>query len=419
MKSKLIELARKQNIDIEIAENRGKIAEITVMDDTLKLFQITDTRSYLIKALRDDRFVQILTESLNNPEKIIKDINTLFEISENDNKNTLAKGNVCQRCDEEEIDLKKAKEDLLSLNELKKEYHEIISIEASFEHVTRHYYINNSDCELEDEVYFNGYSAEITVEKSGIRKVFYMNYYSKSYDFETFKEKLIEKLKNVIIKLDSDSVKTNKYNIILKNSAVASILGIFADAFQSKAIYLKNSVLTDKFNEKVFSDKVTIVEDPRNGVFGRYFDSEGTETKYKELIKDGKFVTEINNVEYALKLGIPATGNAYGVNNMILKPGCTSYNELVKKLDNGIIIDEVWGLHSGIDKKDGNISLQAEGLLVENGKIVKGLEMIILSTDFFEIFNNIVEIGDDLSSESTDVLAPSLLLNDITISGKE
>ena len=88
-------------------------------------------------------------------------------------------------------------------------------------------------------------------------------------------------------------------------------------------------------------------------------------------------------------------------------------------LNNGIIIDELMGLHSGIDLKSGNISLQAEGYEVINGSIKKGLNMIILATNLFELFSNIVEIGNDLSDSDLCVSSPSILVNNITIAGKK
>ena len=83
---------------------------------------------------------------------------------------------------------------------------------------------------------------------------------------------------------------------------------------------------------------------------------------------------------------------------------------------NGI---EAYGFHAGVDKKTGVISVQAEGILVENGKLTKGLNMIILSTNIFEVFKNVCEVGNDLTKEYLSVTAPSLLLENITIAGKE
>ena len=51
-------------------------------------------------------------------------------------------------------------------------------------------------------------------------------------------------------------------------------------------------------------------------------------------------------------------------------------------------------------RKTGIISVQADGLKVENGVITKGLNMIILSTNIFEVFSNVLEVGNDLSKDN-------------------
>ena len=234
-----------------------------------------------------------------------------------------------------------------------------------------------------------------------------------------FKNYLLKRLNNVLIKLDSSSLKTDKYKVLLTNEVVTSILSTFVDSFNSKKIYLNESVFTDKFNKKIFSDKINIVEDSKNGIETECFDSEGTIKEFQNIVKDGKFIKEINNLEYALLTKKDATGNANGVNNLYIVPGNNSYEELVKKLDNGVIIDEAYGFHAGVDTKTGIISVQADGLKVENGVITKGLNMIILSTNIFEVFSNVLEVGNDLSKDNLNISAPSLLLENITIAGKE
>ena len=77
------------------------------------------------------------------------------------------------------------------------------------------------------------------------------------------------------------------------------------------------------------------------------------------------------------------------------------------------------GLHSGIDVKSGNISIPVSGYLVETGVITKGLDMIVLSTNIFELLSNVISVGNDMSQSRIDVLSPSLLLNNIAIAGGE
>ena len=43
--------------------------------------------------------------------------------------------------------------------------------------------------------------------------------------------------------------------------------------------------------------------------------------------------------------------------------------------------------------------------------------MIILQTNLFDIFSNVLEVGNDLKEFSRSSSGVSLLLNDITISG--
>lgn len=421
MKTKLINDAKKRGIDIEILENYHSGVSINTLNDKLELFQIDDIKKYIIKAIKEDKCVKISIEDIKDSEKILEDLEELFIMQDNKNKNMFSKGNIKSNIKRVKIDYNDVINDLKSLNDLKNTYPLIKSIEASYSYVYFEKSINNqvNDCELECSDYYNSFGVAITLCKDDVNKVLYLSYYEKDYDFLEFKNYLCKKIENTIIKLDSKSVKTGKYNIILTNKVVSNLLFTFSDAFQSKGIYLKTSVLTDKLNKKIFSDKISILEDSPNGLIKMVFDNEGNKKEYQQIVENGVFIKEINDTEYAIKLKKEPTGNAGGINNLYIKPDVNSFADLVEKLSNGIIIDEAFGMHSGIDKKSGNISLQAEGLLVEDGKITKGLGMIILSTNIFEVLSNVTLVGSDNSKENPEVITPSLLLHDITITGKE
>lgn len=421
MKTKLINDAKKRGIDIEILENYHSGVSINTINDKLELFQIDDVKKYVIKAIKNDKCIKISLENLKDTEKIIDALEEIFIAQDNNNKNTFSKGNIKDNINRVEVDYSDVINDLKSLNNLKDTYPVIKSIESSYSYVYFKKDITNilNDCNLECSDYYNSFGVAVTISKDNVNKVLYLSYYEKKYDFLEFKNYLTKKIDNTIIKLDSKSVKTGKYNVILTNKVVSNILSSFIDSFQSKGIILKTSVLTDKLNKKIFSDKINIIEDSPNGLIKMLFDNEGNKKSYQELVKNGVFVKEINDTEYAIKTKKEPTGNAGGINNLYIESGDNSFDTLVKNLSNGIIIDEIFGMHSGIDKKNGNISLQAEGLLIEDGKITKGLSMIILSTNIFEVFSNVTLVGADKTKENPEVTTPSLLLHDIIITGKE
>ena len=96
---------------------------------------------------------------------------------------------------------------------------------------------------MEDSSYFNAYGASITVSKNDVTRVLYLGYFTKNYDFLEFKNYLLKRLNNVLIKLDSSSLKTDKYKVLLTNEVVTSILSTFVDSFNSKKIYLMSQYL--------------------------------------------------------------------------------------------------------------------------------------------------------------------------------
>ena len=62
--------------------------------------------------------------------------------------------------------------------------------------------------------------------------------------------------------------------------------------------------------------------------------------------------------------------------NFYIKPGETSFADLLKQLGNGLFIADVEGLHAGLDPVSGEFSLIAKGMLVEEGRFVRPIDQI-------------------------------------------
>jgi PmbA protein len=75
-------------------------------------------------------------------------------------------------------------------------------------------------------------------------------------------------------------------------------------------------------------------------------------------------------------------------------------------------------LHSGANSITGDFSLAASGFLVENSCVVRPVEQITIASNFFEMLNNIEEIGDDLYFSSSAVGSPSVIVKGVNISGE-
>ena len=420
MVKKLIDLAKKANMALEVCSKKEYSAQIEVLNSNLKNFYVASTTRYQIKAIKDGKCCFFTTEDLSNPDYIIKELDKAFLLSDNDNINRLSNNSYELRKESFiKPDFKKVKEDLLSLDSLREEYPYIKNIEASYAYNYMDINIENANNFMEDSNYNNYIMVSVSGVKDNVVKSDYISIYTKYYDFETIKYKVKELVQYIAAKFAETSISTNKYNVLLKNNVVKDILTTFIPAFSTRNINMKLSFLTDKLNQKVFSDKISIVEEPLNAEFvsTRAFDDEGTLTYNKEYVLNGVFKKTYNSLEYALKNNEKPTGNSYGVRNFHLVVGNKSYTQLINTMENGIIINRIEGMHSGINMRSGDISLQATGLLVEQGKVTKTLNMIILQSNILEILNNVLEVGNDLEEFNSTISSPSLLLHDITICG--
>jgi|AntRauTorcE11898_2_1112593.scaffolds.fasta_scaffold04651_2 PmbA protein len=212
---------------------------------------------------------------------------------------------------------------------------------------------------------------------------------------------------DAVKKFNSEPVKSGSYKILLKNEVVIDLLSTFSSTFSAENVQKGLSLFKDKLNQNVANSIVNIIDDPfyEKGYRRTPFDSEGAASKYKEVIKDGKLMTYLHNYKTAKKSDVETTGNAYrgshksrisiSPTNMYIKRGNLSFKELVEKVENGLIIDEVQGLHSGANPVSGDFSLSARGFLIEDKEIKKSVEQITISGNFLQLLKDIMLIGND------------------------
>ena len=87
-------------------------------------------------------------------------------------------------------------------------------------------------------------------------------------------------------------------------------------------------------------------------------------------------------------------------------------------IEKGVYITEVAGLHAGLNPISGNFNVQSSGFLIENGKLSRPITLFVLSSNFFELLNQVEMIGNDIEPKFSGVASPCLKVKNVTISGK-
>lgn len=249
----------------------------------------------------------------------------------------------------------------------------------------------------------------------------------KDFDMDKFVSKLCD---NALLKLKTTSLPSGNYPVIFKTEAMTSLFACFTGLFSGELIFKGISPLKDKENTKIFSDLITIIDDPRNpdSLTVAAFDDEGCPTRRKVLVDKGVFTSMIHNTKSALRMKSESTGNGfksgYASNvevqplNCFIKPGEKSLDEMCKDMNEGLVITELAGLHAGIDFVTTNFSLQCSGYYVKDGKRDHSVSLITVAANFLELLNDVVEVGSDLDWQYKQIVTPSIRFNKCAISGE-
>ena len=248
-------------------------------------------------------------------------------------------------------------------------------------------------------------------------------------DFNKFDvDKLATKIaKDTCDQLGGEACNSAVYKAILSPDVVKSLVGFLVDHCDAEDVQKQSSLFIGKLGQKVLSKKITIEDRPlERNVFARWFDDEGVATYNKPIFKNGVLQTYLYNLTTAAKDGVQSTGNGYRAGGKmgtrssftVLKPGKKSQEELLKEVGDGVLITEVTGLHAGMNEQSGNFSLQSTGYLIKDGKRDRPLDIITVSGNLLQLFNQVLEVGSDLESSPFGVAAPSLMIKGIAVSGK-
>ena len=175
--------------------------------------------------------------------------------------------------------------------------------------------------------------------------------------------------------------------------------------------------MLDRVGDVILPDFVSIAENPhRLGANGSaWHDAEGVATpSYRSIVSQGVLQSYVLGSYTSRKLSLKTTANAGGVRNLSVTDTGDSFEQLVAKMNTGLLVTELIG--SGINILTGDYSRGAAGFWVENGEIQYPVEEITIAGNLLEMYQKIVAVGNDLDARG-NIVCGSILLENMTIAG--
>ena len=294
------------------------------------------------------------------------------------------------------------------------------------------YIVNSKGINLHDKsnggaIYISVVVKEGEDTKTGISYRIFSDFTSLDY-----KEMAKEAVDNAITMLGAENIKSDKYPVIFENTTFADLLAAFTPIFSADNVQKGLSLLKGKVGEEIAAPILSIVDDPflKGGYGSRNFDDEGTASTFNRIIDNGKLEKIAYNWKTANKDGVTSTGNAsrsykgsinIAPTNLYVVNGDTDIDELIALADNGLYINDLAGLHSGLNAVSGDFSLSASGYEIINGEKKRPVNQITIAGNLYELFKDIVAIGNDLKFGMPSygyIGSPSILIKSLSVSGE-
>jgi PmbA protein len=291
----------------------------------------------------------------------------------------------------------------------------IISVTASYyDGLNERVMVTSNGFEGDTSNSYYGLNTQVSVKGGDARPE---SYWSESAIFynELKKKDIGQKaLERALQKIGQKKLESGKMPMIVENRTVSRLFSPLISALSGSAIQQKNSFLTDKLGEKVFSEKLTVTDDPFivSGRGSRLFDSEGLATKKRQVFESGVLKNYFIDTYYGKKLDMKPTSGSN--TNLVFKLGDNDLDGLVASVDRGILVT---GFNGGnTNGSTGDFSYGIEGFLIEKGKIVQPVSEMNITGNMKELWLNIGEVGNDVN-ENSSWLIPSMLFEGVDFSG--
>ena len=287
---------------------------------------------------------------------------------------------------------------------------------------------NGLNVELDYSNYYAYQSIMYPGTYAGINTLLLANNYREIPEKETTKmiELYTKGLKEI-------SIEPCDMQVIFSPAALYSLLWRLKSGANAQSIYEDTSPIKDKIGERIFSEKLTVIDNPHSDInpAARGFDDEGVPTRKFTVIENGVLKNFYNNLDYAAKLNVKPTGHGYKdamwggdtvsiapaptLANLTIVPGDDSFDDMIRKIKRGILVVGVLGAHSGnIPNGDFSIGINP-GLYIENGEIAGRVKDGMIAGNIYDVMKRVTSIEDKVHITHSGIF-PAITFDDVKFS---
>ncbi|MDN3514962.1 MAG: TldD/PmbA family protein [Candidatus Brocadia sp.] len=409
IEEKILELALKQTSSVEVLYDEGEARSVSFENNKLKYVTTKSIRGIGLRVIKDGRIGFSSTTDFRKPEKLVANAiesakfgqTAAFDFSSQNDFPKIAIFDQqvvdypVHRC----VDIgKEAIDRALSVNS---GYECSVSLGKGH---GRRRLMNSKGLDVSIASTSFGIGIEILEVKG--QSFLWIGEGESSKGLVTGLNKHVDKaLRGLKLAQKELKLKTGTYPVVVTAKAMGNLLATFETGCNGKLVQKGASPLTNRLGEKIIDERVSMYDDATIDMADSSYpwDGEGTPSQRTPLFERGILKNYLFDLQTAGIMKTKSTGNGNrsfssqpspGNSNITVEPGNMSFEAMIKDVKYGVLVDQVLGGgQSNILAGEFSVNIDL-GYLIENGEVVGRVKDCMIAGNVFEVFNNIVAIGD-------------------------
>ena len=224
---------------------------------------------------------------------------------------------------------------------------------------------------------------------------------------------------------------SGRSTVVFDRRMATTLLSIVSSALSGEAVAKGRSFFAGRIGELVGHPGLTLIDDPTDPrAYGAAaYDAEGLACRRNVLIDSGVLRGFLYDTVAGSRAGVPSTGSAVrggfagtpgpGCRALTLAPGPEGYDEdgVLAAVGEGLFVQSMTGVHSGVNPISGDFSVGAEGLMIRDGRLAEPVREITVASTLQRMLLSLVAVGADVEWLPSIAAGQTLAIGDMQISG--
>jgi PmbA protein len=217
--------------------------------------------------------------------------------------------------------------------------------------------------------------------------------------------------------------------VVFDPRVTATLLAVVSSALSGESVTKGRSFFSERVGETVAAPIVTLVDDPTDArhLSSSQADGEGLACRRNVLIDEGVLKAFVFDTVSARRAGTASTGSAVrggyagtpsaGCRALALAPGTLDFEGVLKEVGEGVYVQSVTGVHSGVNTISGDFSVGAEGLRITGGALGEPLREMTVASTLQRLLLDVAAVGADVEWLPGVAAGQTLAVSDAALSG--